>query len=178
MDVTRDNLINAYFTDDVRTLVHVSMSEDNGRSVHSTLLDMNDPTDPQIKRLLSVISIEEIEENTVQQIQVEQNDFKQMIKGMVESGEISIASEPKDQAAQIFQDIEMLFDDTAYSADDLFEFKLACFDREEVINASTEVKEKLRLATTMVGAHAVLINDIILATNNEPSLDQDGTDPE
>lgn len=157
---SKENIVDAYFIKDDRTLVNVIYTnKDSGKNILETLIV--DAAQFSFQKLLEIYTLDQIEENTKAYIQREKKKVATIYQALIDENEIT-RSDMKPQLDPlsiirflVFFDGEDITDGLT-NEERLFEMKIACFDLEEVENGSDELKEKIRVA----GSPLELINTI------------------
>src|SRR6056300_99048 len=73
--ITKENLIGAYFIDNDRKNIEVLTTSDNKKQVIPTIIPF-DENNPSFKELTSVITVDDLHENTYQKKKAEQKIFE------------------------------------------------------------------------------------------------------
>lgn len=146
---TQDDLVQVIFSNNDRTEITVTYRNEKGDKIAFSM--RANPEEPYFQQLLTMISLDEIEAGTLDQINALEQQIIELHKQMIEDGTAVI---PAGAAAQEFEPDQTLkffldFDDTFEDAQEaLFALKLAAFEMEAVEIASIEQKEQIRSAST------------------------------
>ena len=152
-DIVIENFITAYFVDNERTQIVVEYTDDAGQE---RVFDLPaDPDNHYFQRLMEVVTVDDIEAKTIEHINAQVEAFKAIQRQIVIQERLQTAEQVSDAsrgaAREEFLNF-LLMSETQISendlVNDLFELKLKMFDKPEVQQASAEVKESIRLATT------------------------------
>lgn len=160
---SKENIVDAYFIKDDRTLVNVIFTDaDTEKNVLETIVV--DASQHKFQKLLEVYTLDQLEENTKAYIQREKQKVATIYQGLVDQGDINISSAPIDGTytrEMIGQGIfNILFvDDPQEEAllEILFSFKLAVFDNDDILERLTDdQKERIRTSSTLIDAIKVV----------------------
>ena len=145
--------INAYFTDEERTIVESLWEEEETGLIRSNIIEARD-NDPAWEGLLTHIDIDTLHEMTFKQIRALDNEYKDQViaiakeRGMVYDIDSVNTDVYKAIAAALFAP----FDPTE-DKEKLFMFKLQLFEVEQIRDSKDkEGKKKIRQAKTMLTA--------------------------
>lgn len=152
-EFNKENIVTLFFNSDEREHITVIYRDENDKDCVYNLRVRS--ADKDFQYLLTLYTMEEIEQKTVDHISGLWQAQKQMQKELIEAGEVSIES-AQSQSDESIRD--KIFEASVLTADEiqtgeldeiLFEVKLQLFDLPEVIDAPVEVKENIRMATSI-----------------------------
>lgn len=160
---SKENIVDAYFIKDDRTLVNVIFTDaDTEKNVLETIVV--DASQHKFQKLLEVYTLDQLEENTKAYIQREKQKVATIYQGLVDQGDINLSSAPIDGrytremiAQGIFDALFVDDPEDEASLEILFSFKLAIFDNDEMFEKlSDDQKERIRAANTLIDTIKVI----------------------
>jgi len=139
-----ENYINAVFTNNKEDTIKVTYLYDE--QLHEYFI-ANFDDNPILDYLLSIVSLEKIEENTTQHIKEERAVFKDLVKSIAEEDGLIFKEANKSEIPQLVMRAILQQDDEV-DKEELFAFKLAVFEVEEIRNSeNSELKALIRKST-------------------------------
>ena len=154
----KDDIITAYFDDVDHTIIAVEYNNQNGELVMFYLSNNNQ--DVWNDFVNNYVSMDSILDNTHTKRKTDGKAFHDFATNVaVEQGWVAVADNTPISTNQI---IKLLFNPTEdiLSKEQLFELKLALFERDEVKTASREVKASIRKAQTVSELIKIVIQSI------------------
>ena len=146
-------LIQAHFCNDERTSVEMYWQHDDDEKQHTTVrveYCKADESDEMYNWLLTQMSIDDLHEATFKHIKVQDEIYREQVIAIAKEDGL-IFDEKSDATSTAALLANVLFnDDQLHQKELLFQFKLQVFEMDEVKNASTAVKSKIRKSETMV----------------------------
>ena len=152
-DMENHTLKSARFTDNARTTIVASWTDnDNPNTVRESYMVV-DETNAKFKNLLKIYTLDQIEEDTEEYGKREQENIIAFHKRLIENGQASTTNNVEDNGARVNEDlIEFVCkynEKQDEHSESLFELKLAIFDMEEIAESSDDtLKESIRVAKT------------------------------
>ena len=150
--ITKENYLTASFIDNERKTIEVLLKSDDGKAVNPFILEY-DPNNSICKELLSVVTLDQLHENTYIKKQEERKAFEKVVKKVAhKEGLIKKIIENVD--SDFFK---LLFDFLLSSKqehiDRLFNFKIYLFEQDIVKNCKNEdLKTAIRKSKTPLEA--------------------------
>lgn len=161
---SKENIVDAYFIKDDRTLVNVIFTDaDTEKNVLETIVV--DASQHKFQKLLEIYTLDQLEENTKAYIQREKQKVATIYQGLVDQGDI-LQSRIKPQLAPLDVIKFIIFfngddiTDGLTNEERLFELKIACFDLEEVEDGTDEFKEQIRNAQSPLELFNIIYDNI------------------
>ena len=146
--ITEENLISAYFIDNERQNIEVLTRSEDGIKVIPTILPF-DKNNHMYKELMSIITLDQLHEDTYKKKTQEKKDFEAMTMRIAKKSGI-LFDEKKIETKFYPSLIKAIFEDKE-NEDHLFALKLALFEVEEIRNSTdNENKQKLRQAKNKI----------------------------
>ena len=141
--ITKENLIGAYFIDEDRKNIEVlTTSDEDKKQVIPTIMPF-DENNIMFKELMSVITVDDLHENTYQKKKEEQKIFETKVIEIAKRDGLVIDGERVDQNS--FQKLVKAIFEQGNNEDHLFALKLALFELPEIRDSKNEeLKKKLR----------------------------------
>ena len=148
--ITKDNLISAYFIDNDRKNIEVLTHSDDGLSVVPTILPFEE-NNSTFKELMSVITLDDLHENTYQKKKAEQKIFEQKVIEIAKKDGL-LVDDTKIDSKSYNKLVKAIFEQ-GENEDQLFALKLALFEQPEIRDSKNdELKKKLRQSKTKIEA--------------------------
>ena len=154
--ITKENLIGAYFIDNERKNIEVLTRSEDGTKVIPTIMPF-DENNSSFKELTSVITVDELHENTYQKKKQERRIFGEMAIRIAKKSGIVLDENKLDTkfypslVNAIFKEIE--------NEDHLFALKLALFELDSVRDSKNEEsKKKLRQSKNKIEVLKIAID--------------------
>lgn len=153
-EFNEDNITAVYFNNDERTFITVEFTDAAGFDSSYTV--QAKPRLADFQYLLTLFTLEQIEENTINRMNDLYEVEKNLIKDLIESGVIE-ATISSDADADTIENLvrKDLFDMILEPSNEdhagcLFELKLGLFDDSRIADAPTEIKDQIRLAPSAI----------------------------
>ena len=131
--ITEENLISAYFIDNERQNIEVLTRSEDGIKVIPTILPF-DKNNHMYKELMSIITLDQLHEDTYKKKTQEKKDFEAMTMRIAKKSGI-LFDEKKIETKFYPSLIKAIFEDKE-NEDHLFALKLALFEVEEIRNST------------------------------------------
>ena len=140
--ITKENLIGAYFIDNDRQNIEILTTSEDKKQIIPTIIPF-DENNPSFKELTSVISVDDLHENTYQKKKEEQKIFETKVIEIAKRDGLVIDDERVDQNS--FQKLVKAIFEQGENEDHLFALKLALFELPVIRDSKNdELKKKLR----------------------------------
>ena len=140
--ITKENLIGAYFIDNDRQNIEILTTSEDKKQIIPTIIPF-DKNNPSFKELTSVISVDDLHENTYQKKKEEQKIFETKVIEIAKRDGLVIDDERVDQNS--FQKLVKAIFEQGENEDHLFALKLALFELPAIRDSKNdELKKKLR----------------------------------
>ena len=140
--ITKENLIGAYFIDNDRKNIEVLTTSEDKKQVIPFIMPF-DENNPSFKELMSVITVDDLHENTYQKKKEEQKIFETKVIEIAKRDGLVIDGERVDQNS--FQKLVIAIFEQGENEDHLFALKLALFELPAIRDSKNEeLKKKLR----------------------------------
>ena len=140
--ITKENLIGAYFIDNDRQNIEILTTSEDKKQIIPTILPF-DENNPIFKELTSVITVDDLHENTYQKKKAEQKIFETKVVEIAKKDGLVVDDERVDQNS--FQKLVKAIFEQGENEDHLFALKLALFELPAITDSKNdELKKKLR----------------------------------
>ena len=142
--------ISARFTNNDRTTIQARWQDNDDTNVFRNSYIVVDENDVQYKKLLELISEDELHENTVVQWRQEKEEYNRLLETIAKnSGDwIDVNDDSKFLERLV---ILLLQEESEINNEDIFKFKLAVFDHPKVADSKDrKLKASLRKAKTYI----------------------------
>ena len=140
--ITKENLIGAYFIDNDRQNIEILTTSEDKKQIIPTIIPF-DENNPSFKELTSVISVDDLHENTYQKKKDEQKIFETKVMEIAKRDGLVVDDERIDQNS--FQKLIKAIFEQGENEDHLFALKLALFELPAIRDSKNdELKRKLR----------------------------------
>ena len=140
--ITKENLIGAYFIDNDRKNIEVLTTSENGKQVIPTIMPF-DENNPSFKELTSVVTVDQLHENTYQKKKDEQKIFETKVMEIAKKDGL-LVDDTKIDSKSYNKLVKAIFEQGA-NEDQLFALKIALFEVAEIRDSKNdELKKKLR----------------------------------
>ena len=140
--ITKENLIGAYFIDNDRKNIEVLTTSEDKKQIIPTILPF-DENNPTFKELTSVITVDDLHENTYQKKKDEQKIFEQKVMEIAKKDGLIVDDTKIDSGS--FQKLVTSIFNEPDNEDHLFALKLAIFELPAIRDSKNdELKKKLR----------------------------------
>ena len=148
--ITKENLIGAYFIDNDRKNIEVLTTSEDKKQIIPTILPF-DENNPTFKELTSVITVDDLHENTYQKKKDEQKIFEQKVMEIAKKDGLIVDDTKIDSGS--FQKLVTSIFNEPDNEDHLFALKLALFELTAIRDSKNdELKKKLRQSKTKIEA--------------------------
>ena len=140
--ITKENLIGAYFIDNDRKNIEVLTTSEDKKQIIPFILPF-DENNISFKELMSVITVDDLHENTYQKKKEEQKIFETKVMEIAKKDGLVVDDERVDQNS--FQKLVKAIFEQGENEDHLFALKLALFELPVIRDSKNdELKKKLR----------------------------------
>ena len=140
--ITKENLIGAYFIDNDRKNIEVLTTSEDKKQIIPTILPF-DENNPMFKELTSVITVDDLHENTYQKKKDEQKIFETKVMEIAKKDGLLI-DDTKIDSKSYNKLVKAIFEQ-GENEDQLFALKLALFELTAIRDSKDdELKKKLR----------------------------------
>ena len=150
--ITKENYITASFIDSERKNIDVLLKSDDGKAVNPFILEY-DPNNSICKELLSVVTLDQLHENTYIKKQEERKQFEKVVKKVAQKEGLLkkiIENVDSDFFKLLF---DFLLSSKQEHIDRLFNFKIFLFEQDIVKNCKDEdLKTAIRKSKTPLEA--------------------------
>jgi len=148
--ITKENLIGAYFIDNDRKNIEVLTTSEDKKQIIPTILPF-DENNPTFKELTSVITVDDLHENTYQKKKDEQKIFEQKVMEIAKKDGLIVDDTKIDSGS--FQKLVTSIFNEPDNEDHLFALKLALFELTAIRDSKNdELKKKLRQSKNKIEA--------------------------
>ena len=148
--ITKENLIGAYFIDNDRKNIEVLTTSEDKKQIIPTIMPF-DENNPSFKELTSVVSVDQLHENTYQKKKDEQKIFEEKVMQIAKRDGLLVDDTKIDSNS--FQKIVTAIFNEPDNEDQLFALKIALFEVEKIRDSkNSELKKKLRQSKTKTEA--------------------------
>ena len=140
--ITKENLIGAYFIDNDRQNIEILTTSEDKKQIIPTIIPF-DENNPSFKELTSVISVDDLHENTYQKKKEEQKIFETKVMEIAKRDGLVVDDKRVDQNS--FPIVIKAIFENGENEDHLFALKLALFELPAIRDSKNdELKKKLR----------------------------------
>jgi len=140
--ITKENLIGAYFIDNDRKNIEVLTTSEDKKQIIPTILPF-DENNPTFKELTSVITVDDLHENTYQKKKDEQKIFEQKVMEIAKKDGL-LLDDTKIDSKSYNKLVQAIFEQ-GENEDQLFALKIALFELPNIRDSKNdELKKKLR----------------------------------
>ena len=148
--ITKENLIGAYFIDDDRRNIEVLTTSEDKKQVIPFIMPF-DENNPSFKELTSVITVDDLHENTYNKKKEEQKIFETKVMEIAKRDGLLVDDEKVNSNS--FQKIVTAIFNEPDNEDHLFALKLALFELTAIRDSkNNDLKKKLRQSKTKIEA--------------------------
>ena len=152
MEINKKNYLTASFIDNERKTIEVLLKSDDGKAVNPFILEY-DPNNSICKELLSVVTLDQLHENTYIKKQEERKQFEKVVKKVAQKEGLLkkiIENVDSDFFKLLF---DFLLSSKQEHIDRLFNFKIFLFEQDIVKNCKDEdLKTAIRKSKTPLEA--------------------------
>ena len=156
--ITKENYLTAIFIDNERKNIEVLLKSDDGKAVNPFILEY-DPNNSICKELLSVVTLDQLHENTYIKKQEERKQFEKVVKKVAQKEGLLkkiIENVDSDFFKLLF---DFLLSSKQEHIDRLFNFKIFLFEQDIVKNCKNEdLKTAIRKSKTPLEALKIFIS--------------------
>tara|TARA_E500000178_G_scaffold306676_1_gene319077 strand:+ start:632 stop:1111 length:480 start_codon:yes stop_codon:yes gene_type:complete len=140
--ITKENLIGAYFIDNDRQNIEILTTSEDKKQIIPTIIPF-DENNPSFKELTSVITVDDLHENTYQKKKQEQKIFETKVMEIAKKDGL-LVDDTKIDSKYYNKLVSAIFTDPD-NEDQLFALKIALFELEKIKDSkNNEMKKKLR----------------------------------
>ena len=140
--ITKENLIGAYFIDNDRKNIEVLTTSEDKKQIIPTIMPF-DENNSTFKELTSVITVDDLHENTYQKKKDEQKIFEQKVMEIAKKDGL-LVDDTKIDSKSYNKLVKAIFEQ-GDNEDQLFALKIALFEVAEIRDSkNNELKKKLR----------------------------------
>tara|TARA_B100000029_G_scaffold302359_1_gene295212 strand:+ start:299 stop:802 length:504 start_codon:yes stop_codon:yes gene_type:complete len=137
--ITKENLISAYFIDNERQNIEVITTSEDGKKAVPTIIPF-DENNHMFKELMSIITLDQLHEDTYQKKKEEKKEFEKMALRIAKKSGL-VFDEHKLDTKFYPVLVKAIFEDKE-NEDHLFALKLALFELEGIRNSKDEEKKR------------------------------------
>ena len=146
--ITKENLIGAYFIDNDRKNIEALTTSEDGKQVIPTIMPF-DENNHSFKELTSIITVDQLHENTYQKKKDEQKIFETKVMEIAKKDGLMVDDTKIDSNS--FNKLVTAIFSQGENVDQLFALKLALFELEGIRDSSNnELKKKLRQCSNKI----------------------------
>ena len=140
--ITKENLIGAYFIDDDRKNIEVLTTSEDKKQIIPTIMPF-DENNHMFKELTSVITVDDLHENTYQKKKQEQKIFETKVMEIAKKDGL-LVDDTKIDSNSYNKLVKAIFEQ-GENEDQLFALKIALFELPSIRDSKDEeIKRKLR----------------------------------
>ena len=140
--ITKDNLISAYFIDDARQNIEILTTSDDKKKVIPTLIPF-DENNHMFKELMSIITVDQLHEDTYNKKKNEKKIFEQKVIEIAKKDGL-LLDDTKIDSKSYNKLVKAIFEQ-GENSDQLFALKIALFELDKIRDSKNdELKRKLR----------------------------------
>ena len=140
--ITKENLIGAYFIDDDRKNIEVLTTSEDKKQVIPFIMPF-DENNPSFKELTSIITVDDLHENTYQKKKAEQKIFEQKVIEIAKKDGLMLDDTRIDSNS--YNKLVKAVFEQGENEDQLFALKIALFELPTIRDSKDEeLKKKLR----------------------------------
>lgn len=153
--ITTENYETAYFSDNERTFIEVLLKTETEGEYEPLTLEIDEDSE-ELKDLLNIVTLDDIEKNTLDKIKDERAGIEAFHIWLIESGKAILPNNGTLDDNAISELIRETVGLKESSEEDLFKIKLLAFELEQIVDAPTEIKEDIRNATSQFEVLSIL----------------------
>tara|TARA_B100000212_G_C27312349_1_gene506343 strand:- start:166 stop:645 length:480 start_codon:yes stop_codon:yes gene_type:complete len=140
--ITKENLIGAYFIDNDRKNIEVLITSEDKKQIIPTIMPF-DENNPMFKELTSIITVDQLHENTYQKKKDEQKIFETKVMEIAKKDGL-LVDDTKIDSKSYNKLVKAIFEQ-GENEDQLFALKIALFELPNIRDSKNdELKKKLR----------------------------------
>ena len=148
--ITKENLIGAYFIDNDRKNIEVLTTSEDKKQIIPTIMPF-DENNHSFKELTSVITVDDLHENTYQKKKDEQKIFEAKVMEIAKKDGL-VLDDTKIDSSSYGKMVKAIFEQ-GENSDQLFALKIALFEVELIRDSKNdELKKKLRQSKNKIEA--------------------------
>ena len=148
--ITKENLIGAYFIDNDRQNIEILTTSEDKKQIIPTILPF-DENNHMFKELTSVVSVDQLHENTYQKKKDEQKIFEEKVMQIAKKDGLLLDDTKIDSTS--YNKITKAIFEQGENEDQLFALKIALFEVADIRDSKdSELKKKLRQSKTKIEA--------------------------
>ena len=148
--ITKENLIGAYFIDNDRQNIEILTTSEDKKQIIPTIIPFDEKSE-SFKELTSVVSLDQIHENTYQKKKEEQKIFEGKVMEIAKRDGL-IVDDTKIDSNSFAKVVKAIFEQ-GENEDQLFALKIALFEVTDIRDSKdSELKKKLRQSKTKIEA--------------------------
>ena len=137
--ITKENLIGAYFIDNDRKNIEVLTTSEDKKQIIPTILPF-DENNPMFKELTSVITVDDLHENTYQKKKDEQKIFEEKVMQIAKKDGLLLDDTKIDSTS--YNKIAKAIFEQGENEDQLFALKLALFELTAIRDSKNDDLKK------------------------------------
>jgi len=146
--ITKENLIGAYFIDNDRKNIEVLTTSEDKKQIIPTILPF-DENNNMFKELTSVVSVDQLHENTYQKKKDEQKIFEEKVMQIAKKDGL-LVDDTKIDSKSYNKLVKAIFEQ-GKNEDQLFALKIALFELPAIRDSKDdELKKKLRQSKSKI----------------------------
>ena len=140
--ITKENLIGAYFIDNDRQNIEILTTSEDKKEIIPTIIPF-DENNPSFKELTSIVSVDQLHENTYQKKKDEQKIFEKKVIEIAKKDGL-LLDDTKIDSKSYNKLVKAIFEQ-GENEDQLFALKIALFELPAIRDSKDdELKKKLR----------------------------------
>lgn len=140
--ITKENLIGAYFIDNDRKNIEILTTSEDKKQIIPTIIPF-DENNPSFKELTSIVTVDDLHENTYQKKKAEQKIFETKVMEIAKKDGL-LLDDTKIDSSSYNKLVRAIFEQ-GENTDQLFALKIALFELDKIRDSKNEeLKKKLR----------------------------------
>ena len=156
--ITKENLIGAYFIDNDRKNIEILTTSEDKKQIIPTIIPF-DENNSTFKELTSVITVDDLHENTYQKKKEEQKIFETKVVEIAKKDGL-LLDDTKIDSRSYNKLVKAIFEQ-GENADQLFALKIALFELDKIRDSKNdELKKKLRQSKNKIDTLKVALEII------------------
>ena len=154
--ITKENLIGAYFIDNDRKNIEVLITSEDKKQIIPTIMPF-DENNPMFKELTSIITVDQLHENTYQKKKDEQKIFETKVMEIAKKDGL-LVDDTKIDSKSYNKLVKAIFEQ-GENEDQLFALKIALFELPNIRDSKNdELKKKLRQSKNKIDVLKIAID--------------------
>ena len=154
--ITKENLIGAYFIDNERKNIEVLTTSEDKKQIIPTIMPFDENND-SFKELTSIVSVDQLHENTYQKKKQEQKIFETKVMEIAKRD--GLVGDDSRIDSKTFQKLVRAIFEDGENVDQLFALKLALFEQPAIRDSeNADLKKKLRQAKNKIEVLKIAID--------------------